>query len=132
MALWGSWIITGRQGGVLHHVGDTAYGDGSLFRQARETYGPADVALIPIGAYEPRWFVGGQHVDPEEAVRIMLDCGAARAFGHHWGAFQLTWEGREEPPHALAAALERQGIAAERFQALRPGEPVELTWGGAS
>jgi len=88
------------------------------------------VALIPIGAYAPHWFVKDQHVDPEEAVRIMLDCGAGRAFGHHWGTFQLTWEGRDDPPLALAAALERQGLAPDRFRALRAGEPVAPPWGG--
>jgi hypothetical protein len=69
-------------------------------------------------------------VDPEEAVRILLDCGAGQAFGHHWGTFQLTWEGAEDPPRDLALALARQGIAAGRFPALRPGEPVAPAWPG--
>jgi L-ascorbate metabolism protein UlaG (beta-lactamase superfamily) len=129
MALWGSFVVTDDRGGVLYHVGDTAYGDGRIFRRVREAFGAPDVALIPIGAYEPRWFVGGQHVDPEEAVRIMLDCGAAQAFGHHWGTFQLTWEGRDDPPRELSAALRRHGIPPERFRPLRAGEPVELPWG---
>lgn len=127
MALWGSYVLTGAAG-VLYHVGDTAYGDGRVFRQMRETYGPPDVALIPIGAYEPRWYVGGQHVDPEEAVRILLDCGARQAFGHHWGTFQLTWEEAEAPPRDLAAALALRGLPAERFQPLRPGQAVEPFW----
>ena len=129
MALWGSFVVTDARGGVLYHVGDTAYGDGGPFRRVGEEFGPPDVALIPIGAYEPRAFVAGQHVDPEEAVRVMLDCGARQAFGHHWGTFQLTWEGPEDPPRALAAAMARHGLDPARFRPLRPGEPVALGWG---
>jgi L-ascorbate metabolism protein UlaG (beta-lactamase superfamily) len=86
------------------------------------------VALIPIGAYEPKWYVGGQHVDPEEAIRIMQDCGARQAFGHHWGTFQLTWEAVNAPPRALAAALAAKGVPPDRFPALHPGQPVETAW----
>jgi L-ascorbate metabolism protein UlaG (beta-lactamase superfamily) len=129
MALWCAFVLTGAAGSVLYHVGDTAYGDGSIFGRIRERYGPPDVALLPIGAYEPRWFMQAQHVDPEEAVRIMLDCGAARAFGHHWGTFQLTHEPVEAPLAALAAALAAHRIPPERFQPLRPGAPVEMAWG---
>jgi L-ascorbate metabolism protein UlaG (beta-lactamase superfamily) len=68
-------------------------------------------------------------VNPAEAVQIMLDCGARRAFGHHWGTFQLTHEPAEAPEADLAAALSERGIAPERFQPLRPGRPVELDWG---
>lgn len=128
MALWGSFVITDAQGGVLYHVGDTAYGDGSIFRRIRERFGPPDVALIPIGAYEPRWFVADQHVSPEEAVRIMLDCGAACAFGHHWGTFRLTWEASDAAPAALAEALVRHALPSERFRPLVAGEAVDRPW----
>jgi L-ascorbate metabolism protein UlaG (beta-lactamase superfamily) len=129
MALWCAYVLVGARGGVLYHVGDTAYGDGTAFRRIRDRYGPPNVALLPIGAYEPRWFMQAQHVNPAEAVRIMLDCGAERAFGHHWGTFQLTHEPAEAPVEDLAAALAKAGVAAERFQPLRPGAPVELDWG---
>lgn len=128
MALWGSWVVADAAGGVLYHVGDTAYGDGRIFRRIPEAFGRPDVALIPIGAYAPRWYVGAQHVDPEEAVRILLDCGARQGFGHHWGTFQLTWEDREDPPRALAAALAARGVPAGRFRPLHPGEAVEPDW----
>jgi L-ascorbate metabolism protein UlaG (beta-lactamase superfamily) len=128
MALWCSFVLTGAGGGVLYHVGDTGYGDGGIFPRIREAYGPPDVALLPIGAYEPRWFMQAQHVNPEEAVRIMLDCGAGRAFGHHWGTFQLTHEPAEAPAADLARALAAHGLPPERFQALRPGQSVELPW----
>ncbi len=128
MALWCAYVLTTPGDGVLYHVGDTGYGDGRIFREIGERYGPPRIALLPIGAYEPRWFMRAQHVDPEEAVRIMLDCGAERAFGHHWGTFRLTQEPMEDPPAALAEALEAKGIPPERFQALRPGQSIELPW----
>jgi L-ascorbate metabolism protein UlaG (beta-lactamase superfamily) len=129
MALWCAFVLVGSAGNVLYHVGDTAYGDGSIFRRIRDRYGPPDVALLPIGAYEPRWFMQAQHVNPAEAVRIMLDCGARRALGHHWGTFRLTHEPHEAPQSDLRAALVEHDVAAERFRPLRPGRPVELDWG---
>ena len=130
MALWGSWVLTDERGGVLIHVGDTAYMGGAAFRGMRERFGAADVALIPIGAYEPQWYVGAEHVHPEDSVRIMEDLGAKAAFAHHWGCFQLTWEGRDDPPRTLAAALAGRGVDAARFRALAPGEAVEPGWPG--
>jgi L-ascorbate metabolism protein UlaG (beta-lactamase superfamily) len=130
MALWGSWGVTDAQGGVLVPVGDTAWRGGAIFRDMRERFGAVDVALIPIGAYEPQSFVGTQHVHPEESVRIMEALGARQAFGHHWGCFQLTWEGWDDPPRALEAALAAQGVEAGRFRALWPGRAEVVGWPG--
>ncbi|MCW3475089.1 MBL fold metallo-hydrolase [Limobrevibacterium gyesilva] len=121
MALWGAFVLT-TPAGVIYHVGDTAYGDGALFRAIRDRHGAPRVAVLPVGAYEPRWFMGAQHMNPAEAVRAFRDCGAAQALGHHWGTFQLTDEAIDQPPAALAAALEAAGIDPARFRALRPGE----------
>jgi L-ascorbate metabolism protein UlaG (beta-lactamase superfamily) len=66
-----------------------------------------------------------QHMNPEEAVRVLHDCGAAQALGHHWGTFQLTDEGIARPLEALAAALRQHAVATERFRPLRPGEAWE-------
>ncbi len=121
MALWcGFTIRTADQ--LVYVVGDTGYGDGRIFREIGARFGAPDVALIPIGAYEPRWFMADQHVNPDEAVRIMLDCGARQALGMHWGTFQLTNEGRDDPPVALAKALARHGIDPLRFLAFAPGD----------
>ena len=92
-------------GRLIYFAGDTGYGDGAIFRAMRTQYGAPDVALIPIGAYAPRWFMAAQHVDPGEAVRIMRDLDAEHAIGIHWGTFQLTDEPREEPADKLAAVL---------------------------
>ena len=121
MALWCGFAIR-TSDRLVYDVGDTGYGDGRVFRGFQARFGPPDVALIPIGAYDPRWFMADQHVDPDEAVRIMLDCGAAHALGVHWGTFPLTDEGRDAPVRALAAALRARGIDQRRFIAFEPGQ----------
>ncbi len=125
MALWASFVVDA-PGGAIYAIGDTGFNDGALFRDLRLRHPAIRLALLPIGAYEPRWFMRGQHVDPEESVRIFLDCGAAYAMAHHWGTFQLTDEARDEPPRRLAVARERAGIAAERFVVRRPGEVFDV------
>lgn len=120
MALWaGHWLDT--PAGSVWFAGDTGYGDGAIFRDIRARHGVPDIALIPIGAYEPRWFMANQHVNPAEAVAILGDVGARHALGIHWGTFQLTDEPRDAPIEALAAALEAADIPAERFVAAEAG-----------
>jgi L-ascorbate metabolism protein UlaG (beta-lactamase superfamily) len=77
---------------------------------------------LPIGAYEPRWFMRNNHMNPEEAVRAMELAGARQAFGHHWGTFRLTDEGVDRPREDLAIALAQRSLPPEQFPALRPGE----------
>ena len=78
MALWCGFVIE-TPASTIYVAGDSAYGDGRIFRALRERYAAIDLAILPIGAYEPRWFMKDQHADPEEAVQMMLDCGADRA-----------------------------------------------------
>jgi L-ascorbate metabolism protein UlaG (beta-lactamase superfamily) len=120
MALWCGFVVR-TPDHLLYNVGDTGYGDGAIFREVRTRYGAPDVAIVPIGAYEPRWFMRDQHVNPDEAVRIMLECGAEQALGVHWGTFQLTNEARDAPRLALARALLTRGIKPGRFLAMKPG-----------
>jgi L-ascorbate metabolism protein UlaG (beta-lactamase superfamily) len=125
MALWcGFMVKTGA--GTVYFAGDTGYGDGTIFREINAWHGAPDVALIPIGAYEPRWFMAAQHVDPGEAVRIMRDIGTPRAIGIHWGTFQLTDEGREAPVTGLAAALAAEGLDPDAFVAGVPGSVYDI------
>jgi L-ascorbate metabolism protein UlaG (beta-lactamase superfamily) len=121
MALWCGFFIQSLSGN-MYVAGDTGYGNGKVFRSVRKRYGPPDIALLPIGAYEPRWFMKAQHVNPAEAVQIMLDCGAKQALGVHWGTFPLTDEERMAPKEALAVALREQGLPATSFAALEPGD----------
>ncbi|MCP8940511.1 MBL fold metallo-hydrolase [Alsobacter sp. SYSU M60028] len=119
-ALWAAFVIDG-PGGAIYHVGDTGF-HAPQFSEIRRKHGPPRLAILPIGAYEPRWFMREQHIDPDEAVRGFKLTGAARAVGHHWGTFKLTDEGIERPREALEAALRAHDVPAHRFVALRPGE----------
>jgi L-ascorbate metabolism protein UlaG (beta-lactamase superfamily) len=120
MSLWASFVIEA-PGGRLYFVADSGYGDGGHFRRARDRHGPLTLAILPIGAYEPRWFMREQHMDPAEAVQALLDCGAATALASHYGTFQ-TDEAIDAPLRALADALQAAGMPPERFRALRPGQ----------
>ena len=120
MALWAGHFVTTAAGSIWF-AGDTGYGGGAIFRAIRARHGAPDVALIPIGAYAPRWFMATQHCDPAEAVAIMADVGAARALGIHWGTFQLTDEPRDEPARGLVAAVAAAGLAPDRFVAAEVG-----------
>jgi L-ascorbate metabolism protein UlaG (beta-lactamase superfamily) len=123
MALWCSYLIEA-PGARIFHIGDTGYHDGSLYERIGREQGPFDLAVLPIGAYEPRWFMSDNHMNPDEAIQVMLALRARQALGHHWGTFQLTDEGIERPPQALKAALAAAGLPEERFQPMRPG----LSW----
>ena len=125
MALWGSFMISGPDD-AIYFAGDTGYGDGALFPEIAARHHRIRLALLPIGAYAPRWFMSDQHCDPEEAVEIFKSLGAERAFACHWGAFRLTDEPYDEPPRRLAQALASAGIAADRFVAPPPGGVVEI------
>lgn len=125
MALWTSFVIE-TPGGSIYFVADSGYGDGHYFRSARERYGPLKLAILPIGAYEPRWFMGDHHMNPAEAVQALIDCGAEIALAHHHGTFQLTDESIDAPFLALTEALNMAGISPERFAALRPGQVWQL------
>ncbi|WP_253716821.1 MBL fold metallo-hydrolase [Sphingomonas sp. AP4-R1] len=124
MALWGGFMLRSIAGQV-YFAGDTGYGNGAIFRAMRADYGPTDIALLPIGAYAPRWFMAAQHTDPDDAVRIMLDLEARLAIGIHWGGFQLTDEAREEPVALLRQALIEHGIEEARFPAATAGDVLE-------
>jgi len=125
MSLWASFVIE-TPGGRIYFVADSGYGDGRYFRGARERHGPFKLAILPIGAYEPRWFMRDQHMNPAESVQALIDCGAEIALAHHYGTFQLTDEPFDAPLVALADALNAAGISAERFRALQPGQVWQL------
>jgi L-ascorbate metabolism protein UlaG (beta-lactamase superfamily) len=125
MALWCGFMLR-TAAGLVYFAGDTGYGDGAIFCDMRSRYGAPDIALLPIGAYAPRWFMAAQHTDPDEAVRIMLDLDATRAVGIHWGSFQLTDEAREEPIARLHDALRTHGIALDRFPAAAAGDTYRM------
>jgi len=125
MALWSSFVIDGPAGKILH-IGDTGFDDGKPYRDLPARFGPLRAAIVPVGAYEPRWFMRGQHQNPDEAVQGFKLSGARFGIGHHWGTFQLTDESREAPLSALDSALELHGIASERFRPMAAGESWQI------
>ena len=118
-SLWGSWAIV-HPDFRFWYSGDLGYS--SEPRDIGARFGGFDAAAIAIGAYEPRWFMHTQHVNPEEAVQVMLDVNAREAIGVHWGTFALTDESLDQPPRDLAAALTARGLPPDRFQVMRHGE----------
>jgi L-ascorbate metabolism protein UlaG (beta-lactamase superfamily) len=121
--LWGGFAVKA-PGFTFWYSGDTGYAP--LFEEIGRRVGPIDLAAIPVGAYEPRWFMKDQHVNPDEAVRIFREVGAREAIGVHWGTFELTDEPLDAPIDALAAALDAQGVPRDRFMLYRHGETRTL------
>lgn len=118
-ALWGGFVVE-RGGRTLYFAGDSGYC--GHFREIGGRFPGVDVALIPIGAYDPRWFMRPVHLDPEEALQAHLDLGARRSIAMHFGTFQLTDEGIDEPGARLAAARQGAGLPEDAFTVPRPGE----------
>ena len=122
-ALWGGFVIAQRHVRI-YFAGDTAYA--TFFPAIAQRLGPIDLALLPIGAYEPRWFMRSVHMNPAEAVQAHIDIGASRSIGTHFGTFQLTTEGIDEPLRALAEARDARGIAASDFSTLEFGASLRV------
>jgi L-ascorbate metabolism protein UlaG (beta-lactamase superfamily) len=122
--LWGGFVINAGNR-LAYFAGDSGY-DPVLFAGIGRKFGCPDIAMIPIGAYEPRWFMSDAHMNPAEAVRVHRDVRARLSVAMHWGTFQLTDEGREDPPQALAEALKAQGVPEAEFLVLQPGGSVAV------
>jgi L-ascorbate metabolism protein UlaG (beta-lactamase superfamily) len=123
-ALWCSFMIDcgGRR---IFFAGDSGYGP--HFIDIRSRLGAPDIALLPIGAYEPRWFMKDIHMNPEEAVEAHLDLAASCSIGMHFGTFQLTLEGIDEPVIKLAASVRARGMSPEAFRAPDFGESTIIS-----
>lgn len=122
--LWGGWHVRAPDFNFFF-AGDTGYSKD--FADIRARLGAVDFAILPIGAYAPRWFMAPQHVDPAESVRIHQDLGARQSLAMHWGTFELTDESLDEPPEVLAAERAKAGLAADRFVVLGHGQMMRPT-----
>jgi L-ascorbate metabolism protein UlaG (beta-lactamase superfamily) len=122
--LWGGWLIEQPDAFRFFFAGDTGYSRD--FADIGARVGRIDLAALPIGAYEPRWFMQIMHINPEEAVRIHQDLGARHSVAMHWGTFMLTDEPLDEPPHRLAAARRAAGVSEEAFFLMKHGEMRRL------
>lgn len=123
-SLWGGFVLTAADRRI-YFAGDTAYA--GFFRDIAQRLGPVDLALLPIGAYEPRWFMQSVHMNPAEAVQAHLDLGAPESIGMHFGTFQLTAEGIDEPIRDLTAACLERNVPSSSFRVLDFGESVRLS-----
>lgn len=126
--LWGGFALAlgpAESARRVWFAGDTGY-DAALFREIGRRTGAPDLALIPIGAYEPRWFMAPMHMNPADAVQAHRDVGARLSLGMHWGTFQLTDEAREAPLHALVAARTAAGLSESAFKVVAPGASVTV------
>jgi N-acyl-phosphatidylethanolamine-hydrolysing phospholipase D len=122
--LWASWSIK-IDDFTLWFAGDTGYNP-VQFKQIGEHLGVIDLALIPIGAYAPRWFMQWYHVNPQEAVNIHRDVKSKKSIGMHWGTFPLTAEPPMEPPQRLAEVLSAEGLTSQEFLTLKVGETLPI------
>jgi N-acyl-phosphatidylethanolamine-hydrolysing phospholipase D len=130
--LWGGFAVFSSHC-HLFYAGDTGYSrdfsdmrERFAERQSAARGGGFDIALLPIGAYEPRWFMASQHVNVAEAVKIHADLGAKRSLGVHWGTFALTDEPLDEPPRVLVQEREARGLADSEFVTIAIGETLRI------
>jgi L-ascorbate metabolism protein UlaG (beta-lactamase superfamily) len=121
--LWGGFVIQGSSA-TLYHSGDTAYFDG--FAEIGRRFPGIDAAMLPIGAYDPAWFMERVHLNPEQSLQAFLDLGARTFVAMHWGTFKQTDEPLDEPPVRLEAERARRGLPADRVRVLAVGETLEV------
>jgi L-ascorbate metabolism protein UlaG (beta-lactamase superfamily) len=119
LTLWGGWMLSDGTH-RLYYAGDSAYFSG--FQHIGERFPGIDVAFLPIGAYEPEWFMQSAHVNPEEAGQAFLDVGAHIFVPMHWGTFKLSTERTDAPPKRLAAWWEKHGLNPAANWTLAVGE----------
>ena len=127
-AFWSGFVIKSKTKpeDQIYFAGDTGYGTGQYFKSIFERHGNFKVAFIPIGAYEPRWFMKNYHLNPREAVQVWEDVGRPLFVPIHDRVFQLSAEGYNQPRGELFEAMEKLGVAPENVKYLEMGEGVEI------
>jgi L-ascorbate metabolism protein UlaG (beta-lactamase superfamily) len=120
-SLWGGFVIQSKLGKIFF-AGDTGYN--SHFKKIYEKFGPMDLSLLPIGAYEPRWFMKDAHMNPADAVQAHLDLHSKKSVGIHFGTFRLTDEGIDDPTHDLKTALATAQVDPLSFVAPKLGQTI--------
>ena len=122
-SLWGGWFMQSSNH-TIYHAGDTGYSDD--FKETRSRLGSPDFAMIPIGGYNPRWFMSYHHVKPSESIQIAKDLDVSKSFGMHWGTFILTDEDILEPAQLIDQELKKLNLADDFFRTVKPGEILPL------
>ena len=121
--LWCGWMLKSATKSI-YFAGDTGYS--ATFCEIAEKFGAVDLAMIPIGAYRPRWLMQPMHLSPEDAVQAHVDLGSRLSIACHWGTFRMADEPLGEPPVLLKQELARRDIDATQFRALSIGESIEI------
>lgn len=122
--LWAGYVLDSQKAGKLYFAGDSGYGP--HFRAIGEQFGPLRLALIPIGAYKPKWFMSPVHCSPDEAVQIHQDVKSQQSVAIHFGTFPLADDGEREPVQDLRLALDARQIPVRQFRALKNGEILKI------
>jgi len=122
-ALWGGFVVDGG-GARVYHAGDTAYFSG--FQEIGQRFPGIDAALLPIGGYDPEWFMRPQHMNPEDATQAFVDLKARSLVAMHWGTFKLTDEPLDEPPVRLRAEWNRRGLLGSAMRIPAIGESLAV------
>jgi L-ascorbate metabolism protein UlaG (beta-lactamase superfamily) len=122
--LWCGFVVRGLSS-TIHFVADTGYSE-KMFKEIGNRIPRIDVAIVPIGAYKPSWFMSPIHASPEEAVKIHLDLKARRSIASHFGTFPLADDGEDEPQQELKAALSRLKVPEEDFLILPEGRGIDF------
>lgn len=121
--LWGGFVLKGPTRSI-YFAGDTGYGP--HFEEIKQRLGAPTLSLLPIGAYEPRWFLKTVHLNPEEAVKAHLDLASKQSVAIHFGTFQLTDEGFDEPLQDLEKELKHYQLPPDHFWVLKQGETKKI------
>jgi L-ascorbate metabolism protein UlaG (beta-lactamase superfamily) len=121
-SLWGGWHLKGSK--TLFHSGDTGWFDG--FGAIGEVLGAPDLAILPLGAWAPRWFMSGQHMDVAESVAAAQALGARAVMGMHWGTFDLTDEPLDIGPELLRTVVQERSLDWSRYFAIQPGAGIAI------
>lgn len=124
-ALWGAFAVE-TPGGTIYFAGDTGFGTGATFAAIRAQFGPPRLSLLPIGAYEPRWFMKPHHMNPEEAVRAHQALASRTSIAMHHGTIQLTDEAMDAPVRDLGEALTRNSVDRGAFLVPDVGEMLSI------
>jgi L-ascorbate metabolism protein UlaG (beta-lactamase superfamily) len=122
-SLWGGWVINNDQRN-FYFMGDTGYS--TQLHEIPQRLGNIDFAVIPIGAYAPRWFMQAQHIDPAQAVQLHQELNCQRSLAVHWGTFELADEPLDEPPTLLHRILEKKRLSPASFNAIKIGDHLPL------
>jgi len=121
--LWCGYVLV-LPGGNVYFAGDTGYGP--IFAPIGTQYGPMRLAILPIGAYKPEWFMAPIHVSPAQAVQIHLDVRAAQSIAGHFGTFQLADDGKTDPPEDLRRALREKNLPESAFIVPEEGKGIDI------